>query len=161
MDLTVVGDQMRDLLAEEAVLLTTLEALLGKETEALRDDKLPDIERIGAERHRCVDALMRIDSERRTACRLLGFGDDRRRFEDLLDQCDRSGELKSRWHAGLEVAARCKDRNERNGAIVVAKLRRVEALLVTVRGGTDNVVPVYGATGQRSLAARGLELGRA
>jgi len=161
MDLTVVGEHMRDLLAEEATLLASLEALLGQETEALRDDELPAIERIGAERHRCVDALMRIDSERRTACRLLGLGDDRPRFEELLDQCDRSVALKRLWHTGLEAAARCKDRNERNGAIVAAKLRRVEALLVTVRGGTDNVVPVYGATGQRQLPARGLALGRA
>jgi len=51
--------------------------------------------------------------------------------------------------------------DEANGAIVAAKLRRVEALLVTVRGGADNVVPVYGATGQRQLPARGLALGRA
>jgi flagellar biosynthesis protein FlgN len=161
MDPTVIGDHMRDLLAEEAGLLASLEALLGQETEALRGDELPEIERIGTERHRCVDALMRIDSERRAACRLLGIGDDRVRFEELLDRCDHSGALKTRWHAGLEVAARCKDRNERNGAIVAAKLRRVEALLTTVRGGTDNVVPVYGATGQRPLPPRGLELGRA
>jgi flagellar biosynthesis/type III secretory pathway chaperone len=159
MDPSLVGDHMRDLLGEEAVLLSELEALLGRETEALKADDLPEIEHIGRERHRCVEALMRIDSERRVACRMLGLADEKHQFEKLLDRCDTTGSLKSRWHSGLEIAARCKDMNERNGAVVTAKMRRVEALLMTVRGGQDTVAPVYGASGLRPLAARGLELG--
>jgi flagella synthesis protein FlgN len=159
MDAALVGDHMRDLLTQEAVLLSELEALLDKESDALRVDDLPEMERIGRERHRCVEALMSIDSERRIACRMMGVGEDRPQFERLLDHCDRTGALKSRWHAGLEMAARCKDRNERNGAVVTAKLRRVESLLMTVRGGQNHVAPVYGASGLRSVTSRGFELG--
>jgi flagella synthesis protein FlgN len=159
MDAALVADHMRDLLAQEAVLLSELEALLDKETEALRVDDLPEMERIGRERHRCVEALMAIDSERRVACRMMGFGEDKQQFEKLLDQCDSTGGLKARWHAGLEVAARCKDRNERNGAVVTSKLRRVEALLMTVRGGQDQVAPVYGASGKRDVTSGRVELG--
>lgn len=159
MEPSLVGDHMRDLLGEEAVLLSELEALLERETDALKADDLPEIEHIGRERHRCIESLMRIDSERRVACRMLGLTDDKHQFERLLDRCDATGSLKSRWQAGLETAARCKDRNERNGAVVAAKLRRVEALLMTVRGGPDSIAPVYGSGGLRSLAARGLELG--
>jgi flagellar biosynthesis protein FlgN len=159
MDLTLVADHMRDLLGQEAVLLSQLEALLEKESDALRGDDLAAMERVGAERHRCVETLMSIDSERRIACRMMGLGEDGQQFESLLDRCDGTGALKSRWHAGLEIAARCKDRNERNGAVVAAKLRRVEALLMTVRGGQDQVAPVYGAGGMRNVTARGFELG--
>lgn len=159
MDPTLVADHMRDLLGQEAVLLSDLEALLDKETDALRVDDLAELERIGRERHRCVESLMAIDTERRLACRMLGLGEDGREFERLLDHCDATGQLKSRWHAGLEVAARCKDRNERNGAVVTAKLRRVESLLMTVRGGQNAVAPVYGASGRRNVTARGFELG--
>ena len=159
MDLALVAEHMQSLLGEEAVLLSQLEGLLDRETEALKADDLAVIEHIGHERHRCIESLMRIDSERSVACRMLGLADGRTQFEQLLDRCDASGWLKSRWLAGLEIAARCKDRNERNGAVVSAKLRRVEALLMTVRGGQNSVAPVYASSGQRGLAARGLELG--
>jgi flagellar biosynthesis/type III secretory pathway chaperone len=159
MDLVLVAEHMQSLLGEEAVLLSELEALLDRETEALRNDDLAGIERVGHERHRCIEALMRIDSERRVACRMLGLTDGRTQFEQLLDRCDPGGSLKSRWLAGLEIAARCKDRNDRNGAVVSAKLRRVEALLMTVRGGQNTVAPVYASSGQRRLAAIGLDLG--
>jgi flagella synthesis protein FlgN len=159
MDLGVVTEHMQALLGEEAVLLSQLEALLDRETEALKSDDLAGIEHIGHERHCCIEALMRIDSERRVACRMLGLADGRTQFEQLLDRCDGTGSLKSRWQAGLEIAARCKDRNDRNGAVVSAKLRRVEALLMTVRGGPDTAAPVYASSGQRRLAKSGLELG--
>jgi flagellar biosynthesis/type III secretory pathway chaperone len=57
------------------------------------------------------------------------------------------------------LAARCRDRNERNGATVSAKLRRIESLLVTLRGGQDRVAPVYGASGARALGAASIDLG--
>lgn len=161
MDPALLGEHIRDLLDEEASLLSQLEALLDTEAGALATDELPAIERIGAERHECVSALMRIDSERRVVCRMLGIGEERPHFEDLLRRCDPSLGLLALWTAGLEAAARCKDRNDRNGAIVSAKLRRVEAMLVQLRGGTNKAAPVYGATGQRKVEGRGLELGRA
>jgi hypothetical protein len=48
--------------------------------------------------------------------------------------------------------------NDRNGTVVTAKLRRVEALLVTLRGG-DTGPRVYGAGGQPGRAARSVPLG--
>ncbi len=156
-DRSLVREHMRELLTEEATLLARLENLLEREASALRDDDLPTIESVGAERHGCVESLMRIDGERRATCTMMGLGDDRRRFAELLDQCDPGGELKSRWLAGLQVAARCKDRNERNGAVVTAKLRRVEGLLASIRGGA---APVYQASGARQAASRGMELAR-
>ena len=161
MEPALIADHLRSLLDEEATLLAQLEALLEHEAGALSSDELEEIERLGTERHRCVSALMRIDSERRSLCRMHGYGEDRPQFEALLLKSDPSGQLRKRWLAGLEVAARCKDRNERNGAIVSAKLRRVESLLVQLRGGTNQAAPTYGASGQRKVEARGLELGRA
>jgi len=161
MDKELLREHLRGMLDEEARLLAQLETLLEHEAEVLKTDDLPEIERIGAQRHRCVSALMRIDSERRVMCRMQGISEEREHFESLLAHCDPAGTLRQRWQEGLAAAARCKDRNERNGAIVSAKLRRVESLLVQLRGGTNTAAPTYAATGQRKLEGRGLELGRA
>lgn len=155
----LLAAHMGALLDQEAALLARLEALLAEEAETLRGDDFERLERVGQERHGCVGSLMAIDAERRSACRMLGLGEDGPSFESLLDRVDQAGTLKRRWHAGLQVAARCRDRNERNGAVVAARMRRVEALLMAVRGGRDQVAPVYGAGGLRPVAPRGLELG--
>ena len=161
MDPQLLRDHLHGMLDEEARLLAQLDTLLVHEAEVLASDDLPEIERIGAQRHRCVSALMRIDSERRVMCRMQGLPEDREHFEALLEKCDTDGALRRLWQEGLAAAARCKDRNERNGAIVSAKLRRVESLLVQLRGGTNAAAPTYGSGGQRKVQGRGLELGRA
>ncbi len=155
----LLAAHMGELLDQEAALLARLEALLAEEAETLRGDDFERLERVGHERHGCVGSLMAIDAERRSACRMFGIGEDGAGFESLLDRVDPPGTLKRRWHAGLQLAARCKDRNERNGAVVAARMRRVEALLAALRGGPDRVAPVYGAGGLRPVAPRGLELG--
>ena len=73
LDDALLADHMRKLLDQEAALLARLETLLAEETDALRGDDFAQLERVGAERHGCVGSLMSIESERRSACRLLGL----------------------------------------------------------------------------------------
>lgn len=148
------------LIGEERTLLERFAQLLEREAAALRTDEVAVIEGAGADRQECSSALLGLDEERRNACRMLGFGDGRDAFERLLAACDPSGDLERRWQSSRELLLRCKDLNDRNGAVVTAKLRRVEALLVTLRGG-DAGPRVYGAGGQPAAAARSVSLGLA
>jgi len=160
MDPGVTRELAARLIAEERALLERFEQLLEREAAALRSDDVATIEAAGADRQACTSALLRIDEERRQACRMLGFGDDRDAFERLLAGCDPGGELARSRQASRDLMLRCKEANDRNGAVVTAKLRRVEALLVTLRGG-DAGAPVYGASGESRAAARSVALGLA
>lgn len=160
MDPGVTRELAARLIAEERALLERFEQLLEREAAALRSDDVAVIEAAGADRQACTSALLRIDEERRQACRMLGFGDGRDAFERLLAGCDPGGELARSRQASRDLMLRCKAANDRNGAVVTAKLRRVEALLVTLRGG-DAGAPVYGASGESRAAARSVALGLA
>jgi flagellar biosynthesis/type III secretory pathway chaperone len=149
--MTVRGDDVHvhvgRILADESGLLGELEGLLSKETDILRGDDVAAIERIGFTRHRCVDALARLEAERADVCRMLSYGVGRAAFEQLLTWCDRAQTLRQRWLANLEAARRCKEINDRNGALVSAKLVRVQKLLTAIRGTAPP--PVYSARGSR------------
>lgn len=148
------------LIAEERGLLERFEHLLDREAAALRTDEVAAIEGAGADRQACSSALLRVDEERRQACRMLGYGDDRDAFERLLAACDPAGELARVWQSSHDVLLRCRHANDRNGAIVTAKLRRVEALLALLRGGNADA-QIYEAGGQARPAARSVSLGLA
>jgi flagellar biosynthesis/type III secretory pathway chaperone len=143
-------------LAEEGRLLGEFEAVLREETEVLRGENAEAIARIGDNRHRYVDALSKLDVERISTCRMLSFGNGPEAMGRLLEWADPSGGLKSRWTGNLELARRCKSINDQNGAIVSAKLGRVQQLLGKLRG--TGAPSVYSARGSRygSLAPRDL-----
>jgi flagellar biosynthesis/type III secretory pathway chaperone len=147
------------LIAEEAELLLSLENLLKLETGVLRGDDTDAIERIGATRHACTAALTRLAGERNSSCRMLSFGEGRDAFEKLLAWCDPSGELLRRWQVNLAQARRCKDFNDRNGALVAVKLNHVQKLLTAMRGGDAD--PVYAAQPTRFAGFATRELGQA
>ena len=133
-------------LREEARLLAELEQVLQRETDVVRGDDPAAIEHIGASRHQCIDQLGRLDGERTEACRMLSFGSGREGFERLLAWCDPDQALRQLWQRNLRLARRCKELNDRNGAVVALKLGQVQQLLATLRGSGPNV---YGRQGAR------------
>jgi flagellar biosynthesis/type III secretory pathway chaperone len=154
-----VLEQMKRILNEESSLLANLEVLLGKEAGVLQGNDLKAIELIGANRHDCVAALMRLETERTSACKMLSFGEGPAAFEKLMTWCDRGGALRRQWQANLVAARRCQNINDRNGAVVKVKLGRVQKLLATVRG--SETPPVYGRQGARYGAVAVRDLGQA
>jgi flagellar biosynthesis/type III secretory pathway chaperone len=154
-----IHQHLSRILAEEGRLLGELESVLREETEVLRGEDAQAIERIGDNRHRYIDTLSKLDAERADTCRMLSFGTDRGALHRLFEWADPSTGLRDRWSSNLELARRCKAINDQNGAIVTAKLGRVQQLLGKLRGSTPP--PVYTARGGRygSLGAR--DLGRA
>lgn len=154
-----VYQHLDHILTEEGRLLAELEQLLQQETHTLQTDDLEGIRRIGSARHRCVELLTRLDGERSDSCRMLSFGTGPGALQKLLQWADPSSQLQGRWHANLELARRCKEHNDRNGAIVSVKLSRVQRLLAKLRGAPPP--PVYGRKGSRSGDLGPRDLGRA
>src|SRR5262249_53559991 len=154
-----VYQHLDHILTEEGQLLAELEQLLQQETSSLQADDLPEIQRIGSARYRCIERLTQLDAERLDSCRMLSFGADRGALEKLFQWADPSAQLQSRWRANLEIARRCKEHNDRNGAIVSVKLGRVQRLLEKLRGTQS--APVYGRKGGRDAQLAARDLGRA
>jgi flagellar biosynthesis/type III secretory pathway chaperone len=154
-----VRTHLSRILVEEAQLLIELHAVLEQETAVVTGEDPDAIARIGSNRHRCVNRLAQLASERADTGRMLSFGNDGAGLAKLFDWADPSATLRAKWNANLELARRCKSINDRNGAIVVAKLDRVQKLLGKLRGATPS--PVYSARGSRygNLGAR--DFGRA
>ena len=154
-----VQQQLGRLLAEESQLLVELQVVLEQETKILCGEDSDAIARIGSNRHRCVDRLSQLGIERLDTSRMLSFGVDRTGLSKLHDWADPSRKLRASWVSNLELARRCKALNDKNGAIVAAKLGRVQKLLGHLRGSV--APPVYNAKASRygSLGTR--DLGRA
>lgn len=154
-----IRQHLERVLRDEAQLLVELEQLLQREADVVRGDDASAIESIGGARHRCMDQLTRLDTERTAACRMLSFGTGREGFEKLLSWCDPGRSLHARWQENLRLARRCKDLNDRNGAVVALKLGQVQRLLATLRGGA--AAPVYGRQGVRFEGFATRDLGQA
>jgi flagella synthesis protein FlgN len=156
---TDVHEHLSRILAEEARLLGEFELVLAQETQVVRGDDTQAIQNIGADRQRYVDTLTRLDAERADACRMFSFGNGRGALERLFQWADPRGGLQRQWTANLDLARRCKALNDQNGAIVAAKLGRVQQLLGKLRGTSPP--PVYSPKGARygNLGLR--DLGRA
>ena len=147
------------ILEEESRLLAELQALLHAEAGILSRNDIDGITRIGSTRQRCVDALTRLDLERADSCRMLSFGHGGAAISKLHQWCDPSGTLNSKWHANLKLARTCQQLNDTNGAVVTAKLSRVQQLLMAIRG--TSAPPVYSARASRYGVLGRRDLGRA
>jgi flagellar biosynthesis/type III secretory pathway chaperone len=90
---------------------------------------------------------------------MLSFGIGPGALDKLLVWADPSGALRVQWTANLEVVRRCKRLNDQNGAIVTAKLNRVQQLLGMLRGSSPPAV--YSPRGARYGRLDPRELGRA
>ena len=154
-----VQQHLLRILTEESRLLGELEPVLRHETDILRGEDPAAIEHIGGNRHRYIEALGKLEAERVDACRMLSFGTGREALEQLFRWADPAGTLHRQWSVNLELARRCKAINDQNGAIVAAKLGRVQQLLGKLRGATPP--PVYNARGSRYAALGARDLGRA
>lgn len=141
-------DVLSRLIDEESATLGDLVQLLEREHELLVANRSAEaLEDACEARQICMGTLLRVQDERRGLLRLLGLGDNAAALDDLLGRCDPAGELKSRWAATLANARRCRELNDRNGALVNARMRRVEGLL-NVLTGERSMPNLYGPQGQ-------------
>lgn len=134
MDANACRETLGTLLGQEISSLDQLAALLAREHELLVANDVAGLETAMAERQACVGSIVRVEDERRSLCRMLGYPTDLPGLERLLAWCDPTGSLRSRWAECASRGARCRDLNDRNGALVNARLKRVETLLGAITG---------------------------
>ena len=145
MDPGVCREHLEKLLAEENAALAQLETLLDREHELLIANDVDGLDRAGEARQACVGTLVRAEDERRSLCRMLNVPPDHQGLERLLAWCDPSRTLRRRWAECSERATRCRQLNDRNGALVAARLKRVEGMLEVLTGRAQP--KVYGRQG--------------
>lgn len=153
MDPKVCREHLDRLVTEESGALRRLEVLLDTEHEYLLANDIEELDRAGEARQGCVGALLRIEDERRSLCRMMNLPADPAGIERLLKWCDPSRALHKRWAECVTLAVNCRNRNERNGALVAARLKRVEGML-DVLTGRSNQQQVYGKQGGYANSGR-------
>lgn len=148
--------QLQALLADETSLLGQLATQLAHEHELLATNDVEGLDAAGDARQATVAALMRLEDERRGLCQLLGRSADAQGIASLLRWCDPAGSLAT---AQAEVTTRatcCRELNDRNGALVSARLARVSGMLRTL-DPLPGTATTYAA---RGTAAAGAHAGR-
>lgn len=152
MDPSLTRESLARLLEAEASVLADLERLLAREHEILvRNDSPEALETACVERQARMGELLRIQDERRGLLRMLGQRPDNAGLEALLATCDPERSLRSRWLSCAEAARRCRLANDRNGALVAARMNRVEGMLEVLTGQRPGP-RVYGPQGQMAHA---------
>jgi flagellar biosynthesis protein FlgN len=142
-----------NLVGDELTALTRLEELLEREHTLLVNNDIEEFERAGEQRQACVTTLLRIEDERRNLCRMSNVTADMHGLQQLLGRCDPTRSLQARWAECAERATRCRNSNERNGALVSARLKRVEGLLETLTGRAGQP-KIYAKQGGYQAAGR-------
>lgn len=155
MDPAACRDQLAVLLREESAVLERLEALLESEHTVLVDNDIEALARTAEARQSCIGALVRLEDERRSLCRMHGEAPDLGGLERVLAWCDPARTLQQRWAECASRATRCRELNDRNGALVTARMRRVESLLGVLTGRSNREPAVYGREGAHSAAQPG------
>jgi flagella synthesis protein FlgN len=154
LDPAACREHIATLLSQESSALDTLAKLLEREHGFLVANDVESLEAAMAERQTCVGSLLRIEEDRRSMCRMLGHTPDAAGLDRLLAWCDPQGTLKSRWADCASRGIRCRDLNDRNGALVAARMKRVETLLGALTGRSGEA-PTYSPSGTTSASRSG------
>ncbi len=154
MEPSTCREQIGKLIAEEAAALTELIRFLEREHEHLAANDVTALEEAVRERQSSVARVVRADERRTALCRQLGHGGDARGLEQVMRWCDPGGTLAGDWMRCKEVAARCRALNDRNGTLVSARLRHVQARLATLIQSRGETV-AYGPRGAYALSGLG------
>lgn len=133
--------ELERMLAEETRLLTALEQQLEREHDYLVANDVESLERAGDSRQATVAALLKLEDERSSLCRMLGQGGDRIALAAVLAWCDPQGTLAGAQAECTRLAGNCRALNERNGALVTARLNRLAGMLEMI--GPGNAAATY------------------
>jgi flagellar biosynthesis/type III secretory pathway chaperone len=147
-------ERLARLIHDESKALNELAVLLDREHSYLEANDVASLEGAARERQRCVGRIFRVDEERRALCRDTGRSPDLKGLEELIRWCDPKGTLAGGWAECSAAAGRCRGLNDRNGALVAARLTHVQARLGTLIQSRREAV-TYGPKGRYSQASSG------
>jgi flagellar biosynthesis protein FlgN len=146
MDANLCREHLAELLREELELLAQLEQLLQEERDVIASGDLKGLQRSTERRQERMAGLARVESQRGSLCSLHGQSADPKALERLLSWCDPQGTLAGLLRESRARALRCRQLNDRNGAMVRARLARVAERLQVLRGG-NSTATTYGRRG--------------
>jgi flagellar biosynthesis/type III secretory pathway chaperone len=143
------------LLDDEQQLLLQLERLLESEKAILLRDESPEqLEAACKSRQDCMIALMRLQAERQNLLHLNGFSSDNAGLAGLINACDPERVLPPQWAECADLARRCRDLNDHNGALVASRMRRIKGMLEVLTGKRSEKM-TYGRQAHQGFGARG------
>ena len=151
MDALACRSQLERLLRDETTLLQVLGQQLEAEHALLKANDIEGLEQAGSARQDTVTRLLRLEDERRQLCRLLGKSADPAGVSALLKWCDPQGLLSGAYGNCAALALRCREQNDRNGALVAARLQRISGMLDALTPAN----PAAGLYGPRGSSTTG------
>jgi flagella synthesis protein FlgN len=154
MDAQKCRERLSRLMDEEGAALKELSTLLEREHQFLITNDVVALEVANRERQKAVARILRVDEERRGLCREAGYSNDLSGLEQMLRWCDPQGTLLAAWSRCAAAAANCRQLNDRNGALVGARLKHVQDRLGTLINGRRDAV-TYGPRGAYAPEATG------
>ena len=154
MDAAACREQLGTLIAEATRTLDELASLLEREHTLLAANEVTELDEAMRERQRTVARVMRIDEARQSLCRSLEFPTDLNGLKQLFEWCDPHGSLSADWNRCVAGAAKCRTLNDRNGALVSARLKHVKERLGALMSGRRETV-TYGRRGGYAIATVG------
>ena len=121
---------------------------LDRESQALLDSNPEALNSVGADKARLVEALEHLEHERRGLT-------DTLRIELKAQDGDDAG---ARWKKLLSLIEKCRERNQRNGAMVKARREQVLHALKLIRGSE---LELYDSSGLKPSSSGARPLGSA
>jgi flagellar biosynthesis/type III secretory pathway chaperone len=158
-DATLCREHLAELLREEVELLRQLETLLQDERDVIASGDLKRLQRSTDLRQERMAALARIEAQRNSLCTLHGQGSHPQALQQLLNWCDPHHTLENLVRESRAGALRCRQFNDRNGALVRVRLNRVAERLQALRGGSQGPMTTYGPKGALAKARGARVLG--
>ncbi len=146
MDPALCRDTLAALLAHEVAALDELAGMLEREHPIIVANDVDTLDKALEERQKVIVRIAQIESERGGLCRAHGKSADRTGLGQLIAWCDPRGTLRAPLTAFSKSALRCRQLNDKNGALVIARLKRVEKMLGTLTGRPPET-PTYGPKG--------------
>ena len=132
--------RLEDLLDREIELARVLEATLATEKTALTGDSPAAVEANAAEKIRVLEAIEKLDQERRSLC-------------ESPTSPGIAATVVERWSRLMELMAGCRTANEVNGHIIHVRRHQVRQLIDIVRGGPSITYDPQGKTFAKALRA--------
>jgi flagellar biosynthesis protein FlgN len=122
---------------------------LGRENEALLKGDAEQLNAAGATKAVLVETLEALECQRRSLTEALAAGVAGAAAQPAANQ---------EWQRLLELIGECKQRNDRNGALVKARSEQVRTALRALRGTEPDL---YGRSGRAPATADARSLGTA
>lgn len=141
-----LGAALRAVLDEMSATTSQLITVLDEEREALNVADAKALNRSGEAKQMLMRRLEQLDVERLHLC---------------STSSEAAQQVETQWQELLKSLTVCRDKNQRNGALVGQRLAQVRRALAVLTGGGDTQTGTYGQNGALQDTHRSVQLAQA